>query len=125
MNQLTVKKVDFYGDETAIVTLESDISTVEVFCHLCEYEEGDKIENFLQVLDSKAKAAYLPDWPDGLIKEKTKERLDKTGSFSYTGCGKVIDTESSIIEVQGFRIELDETPAADIVEFEISRLDLW
>lgn len=125
MNQLTVKKVMFYGEETATVTLESEAASIDVFCHMCKYKEGDKIDNLLQVLDADVKAAYLTDWPEELIKEKSKERLEKTGSYSYIGCGKVIETESSIVEVQGFRIELDEIPTQDIVEFKISRLDLW
>ena len=125
MNQLTVKKVEFYGEETATVTLESEAASIDVFCHMCEYKEGDKIDNLLQVLDADVKAAYLTDWPEELIKEKSKERLEKTGSYSYIGCGKIVETESSIVEVQGFRIELDEIPAQDIVEFKISRLDLW
>lgn len=125
MNQLTVKKVEFYGEETATVTVESEAASIDVFCHMCEYKEGDKIDNLLQVLDADVKAAYLTDWPEELIKEKSKERLEKTGSYSYIGCGKIVETESSIVEVQGFRIELDEIPAQDIVEFKISRLDLW
>jgi len=125
MNQLTVKKVEFYGEETATVTLESEAALIDFFCHMCEYKEGDKIDNLLQVLDADVKAAYLTDWPEDLIKEKSKERLEKTGPYSYIGCGKVIEPESSIVEVQGFRIELDEIPTQDIVEFKISRLDLW
>jgi hypothetical protein len=125
MNQLTVKKVEFYGEETATVTLESEAASIDVFCHMCEYKEGDKIDNLLQVLDADVKAAYLTDWPEELIKEKSKERLEKTGPYSYIGCGKIIETESSIVEVQGFRIELDEISTQDIVEFKISRLDLW
>ncbi len=63
MNQLTVKRIDFYGDETASVTLENENSSIDVFCHLCEYKEGDKINNLLRVLDADVKAAYLSDWP--------------------------------------------------------------
>ncbi|WP_298773842.1 hypothetical protein [uncultured Shewanella sp.] len=92
---------------------------------MCEYKEGNKIDDLLQVLGADVKAAYLTDWLEELIKEKSKERLDKTGSYSYIGCGKVVETESSIVEVQGFRIDLDEIPTQDIVEFKISRLDLW
>lgn len=125
MDQLTVKKVDFYGDETATITLESDTSSIEVFCHLCEYQEGDKVDNLLRVLDADVKAAYLSDWPEELIKEKSQERLEKTGQYSYAGCGKVVDFENGIIEVKGFRIALEEVPFNGSVEFNIARLDLW
>jgi len=125
MNQLIVKKVDYYGDETATVTLESNITSIEVFCHLCNYQEGDKIENLLHPLDVDFKSAYLSDWPADLIEEKSQERLEKVGPFSYTGCGKVIDKENNIIEVKGFCIELNDTTYSDAIEFEIERLDLW
>lgn len=125
MRQLTVKKVEFYGTETATVTLESNTSSIDVFCHMCEYKEGDKVNNHLHVLDAEIKAAYLSDWSQDLIDEKSKERIEKTGTYSYVGCGKVVDTENSIIEVQGFRIEFDNIPFLGPVEFEITRLDLW
>lgn len=125
MKYLTVKKIDHYGDETASVILESDTSSVEVFCHLCEYKEGDKIENLLHVLDADVKTASLSDWPNELIEENSKERLEKTGPYSYKGCAKVIDFENCIIEVLGFRIEVEDMPYQGAIEFEISRLDLW
>tara|TARA_R110002072_G_scaffold252793_1_gene411588 strand:- start:52 stop:429 length:378 start_codon:yes stop_codon:yes gene_type:complete len=125
MNELTVNKVLFYGDETASVTLESDSSSVDVFCHRCEYKEGDKVNNLLQVLDAEVKAAYLGDWPVEIIKEKSQERLEKTGPYSYKGCGKVVDPENGIIEVKGFLIETNEILHCSAVEFEINRLDLW
>lgn len=125
MNQLTVKNVEFYGDETASVTLENENSSVEVFCHLCEYSKGDKVNNLLRVLDADVKAAYLSDWPVEMIEEASKERIEKTGPYSYVGCGKVIDENEGIIEVQGFRIDVGEVPCQGAVEFEIDRLDLW
>ena len=125
MNQLTVKKIVFYGDETATVTLTSNISSVDVFCHLCEHKEGDKIENLLQVLDANIKAVDLCDYPAEMIEEMSKERIEKTGSFSYVGCGKVIDENEGIIEVQGFRIEVGELSCKGSVQFKIDRLDLW
>jgi len=38
------------------------------------------------------------------------------------GCGKVIDENEGIIEVQGFRIEVGEVPCQGAVEFDIDRL---
>jgi len=125
MNQLTVKKIEFYGDETASVTLENESSSVEVFCHPCGYSEGDKVDNLLRVLDADIKAAYLSDWSKEKIGESSKERIEKTGPYSYVGCGKVIDEREGVIEVQGFKIELGEVPCPGFVEFEIDRLDLW
>lgn len=125
MNQLTVKNVEFYGDETASVTLENENSSVEVFCHLCKYSEGDKVNNLLRVLDADVRAAHLSDWPADMIEEASRERIKKTGPYSYEGIGKVIDEHKGIIEVQGFRIEVGELPCQGSVEFEIDRLDLW
>ncbi|MDU0353642.1 hypothetical protein RS130_06590 [Paraglaciecola aquimarina] len=72
MNQLTVKNVEFYGDETASVTLENENLSVEVFCHLCKYSEGDKVNNLLRVLDADVRAAYLSDWPAEMIEEVSR-----------------------------------------------------
>ena len=124
-NQLTVKDIEFYSDETATVTLENEISAIEVFCHLGEYAIGDKVNNHLNALDANVKAAYLHDWPAKMIAEASKERIEQTGPYSYVGCGKVIDEEQGIIEVRGFLIELDDVPCNRYVEFEINRLDLW
>jgi len=125
MKQLLVKKVDYYGDETAAITLESEKTSIEVFCHLGNYQEGDKVENLLHPLEVDFKSAYLSDWPDELKKEKSQERLNKSGPYAYSGCGKVIDKENNIIEVCGFRIELNDSTYCDSIEFEITRLDLW
>ena len=125
MNQLTVKKVEFYGDETACVTLDCGISMIQVFCHLCVHREGDKVENLLRVLDAEVKAAYLSDWSAEVKRQKSRERIKQTGPYSYVGCGKVVDRENGIIQVNGFCIEIGDLPTEDPVEFEIDRLDLW
>ena len=125
MNQLTIKKIDFYGGETASVTLESENSSIEVFCHPCEYSVGEKVDNLLRVLDADVKAAYLSDWSAEIIERASKERIEKTGPYSYVGCGKVVDESKGVIEVQGFNIVVGEVPCQGIVEFEIDRLDLW
>ncbi|MCG8669964.1 MAG: hypothetical protein MI867_11165 [Pseudomonadales bacterium] len=125
MNQLTVKNVEFYGDETACVTLDSGISTIQVFCHLCGYREGDKVQNLLRVLDAEVKAACLSDWPAEVKREKSRERIEQTGPYSYVGFGAVVDRDNGIIQVNGFFIEIGDLPTEDPVEFEIIRLDLW
>ena len=125
IDQLTVKSVKFYGDETASVTLENQNASVEVFCHLCEYSEGDKVNNLLRVLDADVRAAFPFDWPAEKIKEASREWIKKTGPYSYKGIGRVIDENEGVIEVQGFRIEVGEFPCQGSVEYEIYRLDLW
>jgi predicted ABC-class ATPase len=106
MNQLTVKKVEFYGDQTACVTLDSGISTITVFSHLCDCREGDKVDNLLRVLDAEVKTAYLSDWSNEVKREKSRERIEQTGPYSYVGCGSVVDRENGIIQVNGFCIEM-------------------
>ncbi|MBB1334647.1 hypothetical protein H5154_16120 [Pseudoalteromonas sp. SR44-5] len=125
INQLKVTNIEFYSDETALVTVENEHSAVDVFCHICEYSIGDKVNNLLKVLDANVRAAYLADWPVEMIAEASKERIEKTGPYSYIGCGKVIDENEGVIEVQGFLIEFGDLPCQGSVEFEIDRLDLW
>ena len=127
MDKLIIKKVNFYGDETASVTVDSGLLSLEVFCHPCEYREGDTVSNLLQVLDADIKSAFLADWPEPEPGE-LQEYIKQTGSYSYIGRGKVIDVDNGIIEVLGVRIAVDylpNIPSNGIVEFNITRLDLW
>lgn len=125
MNQLIVKNVDCYGDETATITLKSEFASIDIFCHLCDFKNGDKVEDLLDVLDVDFKSAYLNDWPESLIQEKSTMWIQKQGPYEYIGCGKVIDFESGIINVLGFHINFDQKLYSDWVEFKISRLELW
>ena len=77
------------------------------------------------MLDAEVKAAYLSDWSDEIKEEKSRERIEQTGPYSYVGCGTVVDRKSGIIQVNGFRIEIGDLPTEEPVEFEIERLDLW
>lgn len=126
MNNLIVQRVEPYapGDESASVTLKSSKGEIEVFCYPCQVKPGDIVENILSVLDGEARAAYLSDWPEEEKLEKSKEWLEKVGPYAYCGCGRVIDQASGLIEVLGFRLELDEVPCDGAVEFEIKRIDL-
>lgn len=126
MSKIIVDRVEPYGSdsECASVTLKSPFGELVVFCHPCTLKKGDLVENHLSALDSDARAAYLPDWPEDLKKEKSKERLEKTGPYSYRGCGRVLDKRSGLIEVLGFRIELDQVPCEGVVEFECMRVDI-
>lgn len=126
MNKIIVERVEPYspGDECTSVTLRSPFGEIVAFCHPCTLKNGELIENHLSALDGDARAAYLPDWPEELKKEKSKERLEKTGPYSYRGCGRVLDRASGLIEVLGFRIELGEITCEGIVEFECMRVDI-
>lgn len=126
MNKIVVERVEPYspGDESASVTLRSPFGEIVVFCHPCTLKNGELIENHLSALDGDARAAYLSDWPEELKSEKSKQRLEKTGPYSYRGCGRVLDRASGLIEVLGFRIELGDIPCEGMVEFECKRVDI-
>lgn len=124
-SQLIIQKVEFYGDEAATVTLNNGHSSIEAFCHPCEYKIGDKVDNLLRVLEADVKSAYLLDWPEEAIEKASKERIEKTGTYSYVGVGTVADEKKDIITVNGFRIEVEDISCNGAVEFEIERLDLW
>ncbi len=123
MRKLTVTKVDFYDEDTATVTLASLTSSIDVFCHLCEYKIGDKVDNLLHVLDSEVTASSVLSY-ENLTDEKTHESINQTGPYSYMGTGTVVDQENCIIEVEGFLIELEDLPYKGSIEFTISRLDI-
>ena len=124
MNLLTVKSVFYCGEEVATVTLESKRGVIEAFCHPCTLKEGDKVINLLNVLECEIKAAFLDDWPTELKLKRSKESLEKIGSYSYSGVGQLNDPEKGILTVMGFNIEVDTVPAIGPVEFKIDRLDL-
>lgn len=48
-----MKYVEFFGDESASVTLDNEKSLVEVFCHICDYSKGDKVRTESNVLRTK------------------------------------------------------------------------
>ena len=125
---LVVTNVEPYapGSECASVTLASRLGKVVVFCHARKVCEGDRVPNRLQVLDAPVfQAAYLDDWPADEREEAAKERLDSTGEFAYSGCGRVLDAEQGHVLALGFVLDFGDVPAgAEHVEFEITRLDL-
>lgn len=124
-DHITIKKVDSYGEETATVVVDSGQLSIEVFCHLGDYRQGDLTANLLHVLDADIKAAFLSDWPQPTF--TAQEFIKQTGPYSYVGRATAIDPENQIIEVKGFRIEVGELPAGvgQLVDFTITRLDLW
>lgn len=126
MSTLLVERVEPYapGDESASVTLRSAGGEVVAFCYPCSLAAGDRVENYLSVLDAKVQAAYLSDWPESEKQERSKEWLLKVGPYAYKGCGAVLDQVHGLVEVLGFKIDLGSVPCEGHVEFEIARLDL-
>lgn len=123
---LVVSRVEPYspGDECATVILRSSLGEIAAFCWGRELTEGDTVENCLSALDAEARAAYLQDWPEEEKEEKSQERLEKVGPYAYRGVGRVIDPNSGLIEVLGFKIELGDVPCDGVVEFECARVDV-
>lgn len=123
---LVASRVEPYspGDECASVTLRSNLGEITAFCWGRDLKEGDTIKNRLSALDAEARAAYLQDWPEEEKEEKSKERLEQIGPHAYRGVGRVIDPNSGLIEVLGFKIELGDVPCDEAVEFECMRVDV-
>jgi hypothetical protein len=126
MSTLIVESVEPYspGDESASVVLRSEHGVIEVFCHPCNLKVGERVENRLSVLDANVYAAYLTDWSEAEKAERSVERLEKTGPYSYKGCGLTLDQQRGLIEVLGFCIDVGEVPFDGPVEFKFSRVDI-
>ena len=126
--QLLVRHVEPFslGSESASVTLSSGQSEVIAFCWPCSVSEGSHVPNRLHVLDETLlRAAYLDDWPASQRELAETERLAPTGTYSYAGCGKVLDADRGLVFALGFVLDFGEIPAGcAYVEFEITRLDL-
>lgn len=123
---VVVSRVEPYSpdDECASVTLRSSLGEITAFCWGRELKEGDTIENRLSALDAEARAVYLQDWPEEEKEEKSNERLEQIGPYAYRGVGRVIDQDSGLIEVLGFKIELGDVTCDGLVEFECTRVDV-
>ncbi len=119
--QLTVRQVEWFGEESATLTLDSGEATVEVFCHLGSYRVGDKVDNRLQILDGELCAAALADGPEVDVADE----LQSLGAYRYRGRGTVIDSADGLVSVNGFCIEFGATYLTGAVEFTIARLDIY
>ena len=128
MNNLVVIDVERYDatSESASVTLSSGLAEVVAFCFPCSCERGDAVPNVLHVLDAtKLQTPFFDDWPEADRDAATRDLLNRTGPFAYSGCGKVVDSKAGLVLVRGFVFDFGEVPAgAEFVEFEITRLDL-
>ncbi|MBC3920764.1 hypothetical protein H8L32_25080 [Undibacterium sp. CY18W] len=112
------------GDESASVTLRSEIGEIVAFCWPCNLRAGDVIENRLFTLDGDASATYFSDWPPDEIENLSSEWIERTGNYSYKGCARVVDESKGLVEVHGFVLELPDILCDGHVDFEIERLDV-
>lgn len=128
LKHLTIERIErpFADDEEADVTLSSKESTVVAFCHPCAYVAGQLIPNLLRPFGvTELRAPYLEDWPADEKTRLSAERLEQYGPFGYRGCGRVVDRTAGLVGVLGFVLDFGDLPAADVVEFQFDRLDLW
>jgi len=123
MNKLIVVLVDPPDEEAASVTLRSATGELVAFCHPCNLNVGDVIENRLCVLEADVLASYLSDWPEEEKEALSTEWIERVGHYGYRGRGRVIDQDEGIVEVQGFQIEMGALSDGH-VDFDISRLDI-
>jgi hypothetical protein len=123
MNQLTVVLVDPPDEVAASVTLRGEKGEVVAFCHPCDLEIGDVVENRLTVLDAVVVATYLSDWPEEEKEALSTEWLERIGHYAYRGRGRVLNQEEGLVEVNGFVIEMGAL-SDGYVDFEITRLDI-
>ncbi|WP_093217453.1 MULTISPECIES: hypothetical protein [unclassified Variovorax] len=131
LKHLTIDRIErpSADDEEADVTLSSEQSTVVAFCHPCAYVAGQLVPNLLRPSGvTELRAPYLEDWPADEKIRLSAERLEQYGQygqFGYRGCGRVVDRTAGLVRVFGFVLDFGDLPAADVVEFQFDRLDLW
>lgn len=125
MRDLLVAKVERVDptSEDAFVTLNSESGQVVAFCFPCAYEPGEYVGNHLYAdLATDLQSPYFDDWPADERERASRERLDRTGGHSYSGCGRVVDAGKGLVQVRGFVIDFGEVPSgAEFVEFEVTR----
>ena len=126
MKPLLVAHVERFrpGDESAEVTLRSELGELVAFSRPCDVETGAFVPNRLHVLDGDTKAAYLSDWPEDLRSDRSAERIERTGPFSYRGVGRVIDQSAGLVQALGFVFDFGDVPCDGHVEFECLRVDV-
>jgi hypothetical protein len=126
-SDLLVTRVDRFSadSESASVTLASGLGDVVAFSCPCDAVVGARVPNLLSVLEAPVlQAPCLNDWPAEERERLSLDRLERTGQFSYVGCGAVLDPSEGLMLARGFLLDFGEVPAgAEHVEFEITRLD--
>jgi hypothetical protein len=112
--------------EGAFVTLNSESGQVVAFCFPCAYDVGNYVGNRLHAdYVVELQSPYFEDWPADERELASRERLDRTGTHSYSGCGRVLASNEGLVQVCGFVIDFGEVPAGvEFVEFEVTRFSL-
>jgi hypothetical protein len=126
MKSLVVTRVQPFtpDSESAEVTLQSERGEITVFSYPCDVKVGDTVPNHIFSMDAEAQAAFLQDWPEHEQNKRSSERLERIGTFSYRGCGRVVNQSEGLVEVLGFIIDIGDVPCDGPIEFECKRLDL-
>ncbi|MBI3345723.1 MAG: hypothetical protein HY020_00755 [Burkholderiales bacterium] len=128
MRDLSVAEVERVDptSEDAFVTLNSESGQVIAFCFPCAHEVGDQVANLVYADGvEELQSPYLEDWPVEDRELASRERLDRTGAHSYSGCGRVISSDDGLVQVCGFILDFGEVPSgAAFVEFVVTRLSL-
>jgi hypothetical protein len=128
MRDLLVAEVERIdpSSEGAFVTLNSESGQLVAFCDPCSYDVGDYVGNRLHAdFVEELQSPYFEDWPADQREHAARQRLDRTGTHSYSGCGQVIDPRNGFVQVCGFVIDFGEVPSgAEFVEFEVTRFSL-
>ena len=116
----TIKRVDFYGQDSAKVTISDDTHECIVHCWPCKAVAGSIVTEPLGTLG--AENIRL----EGGV-ESGFEKLD-TSYFAYRVTGCVIDACNAIVAVGDIKICVDHLPAGiqsgDMVSFDCPRIDL-
>ncbi len=108
MNILRIKWMDDELTE-AILTLSTEDSEFEVFCHPCRFKEGDKIVGFLDALD-----------PENIVRVDPQHTYIRKidSAFKHEILGKVENAKIPLISVGQIKIELGGKLPGDIVNGE-------
>ena len=128
MRELLVAEVERIDptSEDAFVTLNSESGQVVAFSFPCGYDVGNYVGNLLHAdFVVELQSPYFKDWPAVERELASRERLDRTGAYSYSGCGRVIDHNNGLVQACGFVIDFGEVPSGtEFVEFEVTRFSL-
>jgi len=128
MRDLLVAEVERIDptSEGAFVTLNSESGQLVTFCYPCACDAGDHVGNRLHAdFVVELQSPYFEDWPAAERELAARQRLDRTGTHSYSGCGQIIAPRNGLVQVCGFVIDFGEVPSgAEFVEFEVTRFSL-
>ena len=85
---------------------------------------GQRVRNRLSALDVRLlQSPYGFDWPQDEREKLGRDRLIRTGHYTYSGTGRVIDAGRGLVLVHGFLVDFGKVPDVDHVEFDVVRLD--